>query len=74
MLGSMSEEERPKKGEYTWGDLLLFVAPLFLAIAIVISGGSQDEAESRMHRLTAILFVVSIVILVRRVRNRERDC
>ncbi len=79
MLGSMSGEDRPKrrrKGEYTWVDLLPSIAALLLAVAVVVSGGSTEDADSSMRTLLKYSIGFAVVVGIAREwqgRSRRRD-
>jgi uncharacterized membrane protein len=59
----VSERLRPKR-EYSWLMLLPSIAVALLAMAIVVFGGSTEEAESSMNVLGRILFGVAIVMAI----------
>ena len=75
----MSEEDRPKrrrKGEYTCVDLLPYIAASLLAVAVVVSGGSTEEADSSMRTLLKFSTGFAVVVWIAREwqkRGHRRD-
>ena len=57
-------EEKARGTTYSWWTLLPTIAVALLGMAIVIFGGSTDEADSSMRVLGWILFGLAIVMAI----------